>query len=115
MKIEKAAGRATIHAPNEEELAQINRFALEPLSAEQVFTFSVNACDDQTDRDFEQFTPQALDGLAKLFVGKPMLFDHAWSAHYQTARVYRAEVVEDGAVRRLLSVQPALPYRRDRG
>ncbi len=77
---------------NEQELALINRQALKPLEAEQVFTFRLAACDDQPDRDGERFTPQTLEQLAPLFVGKPVLRDHDWSAGAQTARVYAAQV-----------------------
>ena len=77
---------------DEQELALINRQALKPLEAEQVFTFRLAACDDQPDRDGERFTAQTLEQLAPLFVGKPVLRDHNWSAGAQTARVYAAQV-----------------------
>lgn len=83
------------------DMERINRFALEPLSAEQVFTFKVNACDDQIDRDNERFTPQTLRQLAKLYIGKTVIFDHKWSAEDQTARIYDAAVVEEAGVTRL--------------
>lgn len=42
--------------------------------------------------DFERFTADALDGLAKLFVGKTVIADHMWSSSMQTARIYDAAV-----------------------
>lgn len=75
-----------------EELALINRQTLKPLEEEQVFTFRLAACDDQPDRDGERFTTETLEQLAQLFVGKPVLRDHDWSAGSQTARVYAAQV-----------------------
>ncbi len=89
-------------AVNEGELALINRQALRVLSAEEVFTFRLAACDNQVDRDFEQFTDAALEGLAPLFVGKTVLMDHQWSAGKQTARVYGADVETAGTVKRLV-------------
>lgn len=77
---------------DEGELDLINRQAMKPLEAEQVFTFRLAACDDQPDRDWERFTPETLAQLALLFVGRPVLRDHDWSAGAQTARVYAAQV-----------------------
>jgi len=86
----------------EEDLALINRQTLRAFGAEEVFAFRLAACNDQVDRDFERFTRKALEGLAKLYVGKPVLLDHAWSAGKQTARVYAADVETDGEGSRLV-------------
>ncbi len=87
---------------NEGELALINRQTLRPLKAEEIYTFRLAACDNQVDRDYERFTDQALEKLAVLFVGKSVLMDHVWCAGSQTARVYAAQVEDDGAVKRLI-------------
>lgn len=82
----------------EADLAAINALTRTPLTDEEVYTFSVRACDDLPDRDNERFDAECVKALAELYVGKPMLFDHSWSAHEQTARIYKAESVdEDGA------------------
>lgn len=78
-----------------EELAHINRFARAELKAEEVYVFPVKLCDNEIDRDFERFDRAALEKLAELFVGKTGIFDHSWSAGGQSARIYRAEVVEE--------------------
>ena len=80
-----------------EELAQINQFAKNDLTAEQVYTFSVRLCDNEVDRDFERFDTNALERLGELFLGKSGIFDHHWSADGQTARIYRTEVVRENA------------------
>ncbi len=87
---------------SKEELALINRQALRPLEPEEVFTFRLAACDTKADRDWERFTRNALEGLAKRFVGRPVLRDHQWSAGTQTARIYAAEVEEAGGDARLM-------------
>ena len=51
-------------------------------------------CDDQQDRDLEKFSVHALQQMAKLFPGKPMLSDHSWSALRQIGRIYKADVVQ---------------------
>lgn len=89
-------------AVSDSELALINRQSLRPLKAEEVFTFRLAACNNQVDRDHERFTDAALDGLAPLFVGRPVLMDHRWSAGKQTARVYAASVEPTGNARQLV-------------
>ena len=97
-QINKAASTAKA-AIAEADMALINAQALRELSPDEVFTFKVNACNDQVDRDFERFTPVTLTCLAKLFVGKTVIFDHHWSASNQTARIYKTTVnqQEDGS------------------
>ena len=96
------AARIEKAAVGEHELALINAQALRALSADEVFTFRFAACDNQVDRDCERFTDATLEQLAKLYVGKPVLRDHMWSAGAQTARVYDAQVVSEGEVKRLV-------------
>ncbi len=57
--------------------------------------FAVKLCDNEVDRDFERFDRAALEKLSELFVGRTGIFDHSWSAGGQTARIYRAEVIEE--------------------
>ena len=87
---------ATGGVPAEAELAAINRFAKSPLRAEEVYTFSLRLCDNEVDRDWERFDT-ALNTLGDLFVGKSGIFDHQWTAEGQTARIYRTEMVREGA------------------
>jgi hypothetical protein len=82
----------------QEELDRINRFAKTPLTAEEVYTFTVRLCDNEVDRDFERFDTDALEGLGELLLGKSGIFDHQWSAEGQTARIYRTEVVREKAM-----------------
>ena len=86
----------------EEELALINAQTLRPMTAAEVFAFKLAACDDQVDRDFERFTGEALEQMAKLYVGRPVLRDHAWMEGSQTARVYAAGVEQCGEGKRLV-------------
>lgn len=64
--IQKSAGVGS------EELTQINRFTRREFTADELYVFSVVLCDNEVDRDFEQFTPQALEKLGELFIGKPV-------------------------------------------
>ena len=84
------------------ELKLINRQTMRPMTAEELFTFRLAACNNVVDRDFERFTEETLQELANLYVGRPVLMDHKWSAALQTARVYAADVEPDGDCKRLI-------------
>lgn len=79
-----------------EDLEQINAQTLRRFNADEVFTFRLLACDTRVDRDGERFTPETLEQLAALYVGRPVLRDHDWSSDAQTARCYAASVEPDG-------------------
>lgn len=95
-------GSAQLGQVDEAQLALINRQALRPIGAEDVYIFRVAGCDDQVDRDFERFPVETLRKLAPMFVGRPVIFDHNWSADKQTARIYNAAVEENDGVNRLI-------------
>lgn len=103
-KTEKAA-QVEKQTAGADELEAINRHTLRELSAEEVFTFRLAACDNQVDRDMERFADETLEEMANLYPGKPVLLDHNWSAKDQCARVYGAQVEEDpvrAGVKRLI-------------
>lgn len=82
----------------EEELKLINKHALEPLEASEVFTFAAILCDNELDRHYEQFSLKALKDLQKLFIGKTVIKDHRASADNQVARIYATELIETGKI-----------------
>ena len=92
--IQKAASLGAQEV-TEQELKEINKYSLKPLKAEDVFTFKAILCDNELDRDFEQFTVKALQDLQKLFLGKTVIKDHHWTADNQVARIYATELVEN--------------------
>lgn len=91
--IEKAASLSA-HAVTEEDLKAINKYALTPLTAEEVFVFRAVLCDNEVDRHHERFSLKALKGLKKLFLGKTVIKDHYASADNQVARIYATELEE---------------------
>ncbi len=99
MQITKAAGLSPAGAPDEAQLKKINAQAKTPLAKDEVYVFAVRLCDDQTDRDYERFSRQALKELAPMFIGKTGIADHAWSAERQTARIFDTSIeYEHGAM-----------------
>ena len=79
-----------------QDMELINTFSRRKLTQEEVYTFNLVLCDNEIDRDREQFSPAALEELAKMFVGKTGIFDHSMKSRDQTARIFKArtETVE---------------------
>ena len=89
--IEKAANLVA-HEVTEDDLKAINKYALTPLTAEEVFTFRAVLCDNEMDRQFERFNLKALQDMQKLFLGKTVIKDHIRTADNQVARIYATEL-----------------------
>lgn len=96
------AARVEKQVLNADELKLINVQAIVPQTADSVFAFKLVACDNQVDRDEERFSNRTLDQFAEMFVGRPMLRDHDWSANNQIARIYAGSVENSGGVKRLV-------------
>lgn len=93
-RIDKLKAISAKPADAEADIGLINQHAVKELTPQDVFCFSLILCDNEVDRDLERFTNASLDKLAPLFLGKPVLFDHRWSAEKQVARLYRTYVEE---------------------
>lgn len=79
-----------------QDMELINALSRRKLTQDEVYTFNLVLCDNEIDRDFEQFSPTALDELSKMFVGKTGIFDHSMKSRDQTARIFKThtEMVE---------------------
>ncbi len=78
------------------DLKKINKFALSPLTADDVFIFKATIADnEQDDRNFMPFNLKALQDMKKLYPGKTVLKDHRRIADNQIARVFDTELVQD--------------------
>lgn len=113
------AARVEKQAVSALELSRINMQTLNEQKAEDVYAFRVAACDNRVDRDLERFGDGALADFAKMFVGRPVLMDHNWSARSQIARVYAGDVEEAEGAKRLIlraympRTERAAPYITD--
>lgn len=96
MKIEKQGMPLAGGTPDQRQLERVNMQSKTPLKAEEVYVFAVRLCDNQVDRDYERFATEVLPELGRLFVGKPGIVDHNWSAEKQAARIFDTEVVSEG-------------------
>ncbi len=80
----------------DEDLKLINLHSRKTLTAEDVYIFSVVLCDNDIDRDFEQFTPETLEKFQSMFVGKTGIFDHSMKSSDQVARAFSCAVEQTG-------------------
>lgn len=80
---------------SDNDLRLINKYSQKELSADEIFTFSVILCDNEVDRDFERFSVNSLNTLAKLYIGKTAIRDHSMKSGDQSGRTYKTEVVCD--------------------
>lgn len=92
------SANVSVQEVTDEELKKINKFTLEPLKAEDVFTFKMSMCDNELDdRNYEPFNLQSLKDMKKLYIGKTVIKDHFRRADNQVARIYDTELkYEDG-------------------
>lgn len=77
---------------NNSDLELINHYTRRELSADDLYCFSLVLCDNEIDRDFEQFPSTELNKIAELFIGKTGILDHNPSAKNQCARIYRCRI-----------------------
>ncbi len=77
------------------DLEKIKKFSKADVDESKIYTFSLILCDNDIDRDFERFSVNALNELAKLFVGKTGIFDHSMKSENQKARVFDTWVEKD--------------------
>ncbi len=79
----------------DKELELINGYTRSPLTAEDVYIFTVTLCDNEIDRDFERFSTQSLSILGELFTGKTGISDHSMSSKDQRARIFRTYIEKE--------------------
>ena len=76
--------------PTDADMRKINAVSTHPLTADQVFVFSMRLCHNNVDIDFERFTAKSLHSLAKMYVGKSGIIRNE-----ENARIYDTVVVSD--------------------
>lgn len=84
-----------------EQLERINQFTRRELTADEVYVFSVILCDNEVDRDYEQFPEASLEKLGELFVGKTGVFDHDPKAENQSARIFETKLLRESGTNSL--------------
>ena len=78
-------------AVDDEVLAEVNKFALKPLSADEIWVRRMTLAGDAYDRDHERFSPTVLRQFAETLPGKSFLIGHAHDTA-PVGRFFRATV-----------------------
>lgn len=78
------------------DLEKINKFSLEKLSKDEVFTFKMSAgTNEDDDRNYMPFTGKSIEDMANLYVGKAVITNHNRDSDNQFARIFDTEIRED--------------------
>jgi hypothetical protein len=96
----KAAAEGSLPSPTD--LALINRFALEPLTAEQVYVRTMRLCNDKYDRSGERFPLGYLNRFRDTLPGKSLLPVHDKKS-LPLGLFFKADVEQDGAVQHVVT------------
>jgi hypothetical protein len=98
--------------PDEGELvADVNRFALRPMSADEFAVFTLDLCHNQVDRHFSRFPDEELDKINAMTPGRPLMERHDLRGSLPRGTFFRSRVHADGARR---SVRPDVYVLRTR-
>ena len=77
---------------SDEDINLINKYTKRELNKNEVYIFSLVLCDNEIDRDYERFTSESLEVLAKLFEGKTGILDHDAKSEKQLARIFSCKI-----------------------
>ena len=77
---------------SDEDINLINKYTKRELNKNEVYVFSLVLCDNEIDRDYERFTSESLEVLAKLFEGKTGILDHDAKSEKQLARIFSCKI-----------------------
>lgn len=75
--------------PSNEDFEIIKSFVSNDTIPSDLFVYKIKLCDNEIDRDFEQFSSECLDDLASLFYSKPGVFNHDWNSEGIHSRLYK--------------------------
>jgi hypothetical protein len=92
-------------ADNGELLAQVNGFALRPLTADEFVVFTMDLCHNQMDRHFSRFPDEELEKINKMVPGRPLMERHDLRGSLPRGTFFRSVLHSDEA-RGRLSVRP---------
>lgn len=72
----------------EKDLEKINYFSRRAYGANEVCVFNIVLCNNEIDKDYEQFTVETLETLSRLYLGKSGILDNSPTGKNQVARIY---------------------------
>lgn len=89
--------KESMGSPSPEDFEIIKEYVSKDTKPEDVFVYKLKLCDNEVDRDLEQFSNNCLVDIASLFKGKVGVYDHEWKSGNIHSRIYKAYpvIVED--------------------
>jgi hypothetical protein len=93
------AGLRLYAGPGEEEealLAEVNRFALRPLSREEFVVFTLDLCNNQIDRHHSRFPEEELERISALVPGRPLMERHDVRGSLPRGTFFRSRLHREG-------------------
>lgn len=84
-------------------LAAINRYALRPLSPDEVAVFTLDLCHNRVDRHFSRFPEEELETINALVPGRPLMERHDLRGSLPRGTFFQSRLHRDGG---LVSVRP---------
>lgn len=84
-------------------LADVNRFALRPLTIDEIAVFTLDLCNNQVDRHHSRFPDDELARINQLIVGRPLIERHDLRGALPRGTFFRSRLHRDG---NCLSVRP---------
>lgn len=76
--------------PSMEDFEIIKEYVSSDTTIDDIFVYKLKLCDNEIDRDLEQFSTDCLYDIASLFKGKVGVYDHDWQSSKIHSRIYKA-------------------------
>lgn len=105
MRRRPAQASAEGTAADEALLAEVNAFALRPLSSDEFAVFTMDLCHNQMDRHFSRFPDEELEKINRMAPGRPLMERHDLRGTLPRGTFFRSALHRDDA-RGRLSVRP---------
>ena len=77
-------------------IADVNRYALRPLSADEFAVFTLDLCHNQVDRHFRRFPEVELEKINGMTPGRPLMERHDLRGSLPRGTFFRSQVARDG-------------------
>jgi hypothetical protein len=77
-------------------IADVNRFALRPLAADEFAVFTLDLCHNQVDRHFSRFPEEELEKINGMTPGRPLMERHDLRGSLPRGTFFRSQIARDG-------------------
>ncbi len=96
MQAFRTGAEPVLEAVDDAVLAAVNRFALKPLTRDEIAVFQLDLCHNQVDRHFSRFPEEELEQINRLVVGAPLMERHDLQGSLPRGRFFRSRLHQEG-------------------